>query len=224
MKEGTPLRNLVPNVQLIGSFPGNLPATGRPEIAFAGRSNVGKSSALNTLLRSKGAARVSSTPGRTQTINLFDIGGGCTFADLPGYGFARVPPDVQAGWKVMLENYLGQRDELRLVVVLVDVRRDPTDLDGMMLYALRESKIPALVVATKCDKLRKQALSLQRMAIRREFNLPAGQPVVFSSVDGTGRDEVWDHLEAACATPPIARAELPDIGDLARAGDEEDAA
>ena len=192
------MRNAVGGLSFIGSFPGELPVLDSPEIAFAGRSNVGKSSALNTLLRSKKAARVSSTPGRTQTINLFDVGGACVFADLPGYGFAKVPAAVQHAWKGMIESYLSDREALRLVVVLVDARRDPQESDGMLLYALTEAHIPALVVATKVDKLRKQQRQRQLAVIRREFALPKGQPLAFSSLTGEGRDAVWDRIEAAC--------------------------
>lgn len=199
------IRNEVHQLTFVGSFPGRLPELGLPEVAFAGRSNVGKSSALNRLLNRKKAARVSSTPGRTQTINLFRIGESCVFADLPGYGYARVPTAVQEQWKPMIERYLAERDELRLVVLLVDVRREPQEMDGMLLYALTEAGIPALVVATKVDKLKKQQAAKSLATLKREFALPAGQPVPFSAVTGEGREEVWDRIERACAAPPPKR-------------------
>jgi GTP-binding protein len=192
------VRSKVSQLQFVGSFPAELPSLGLPEVAMAGRSNVGKSSALNVLLQRKRAARVSSTPGRTQTINLFQLGDAMVIADLPGYGYAKVPDAVQQAWKPMIERYLSERDQLRLVIVLVDVRRDPQESDGMLLYALTEAGIPALVVATKVDKLKKQAQQRSLRRIRQEFRLPAGQPVPFSSVTGQGRDEVWDAIEAAC--------------------------
>ncbi len=192
------MRRQVGALSFVGSYPKNWPDLGMPEIAFAGRSNVGKSSALNTLLNSKKAARVSGTPGRTQSVNLFKVGSGCVFADLPGYGFAKVPAAVQDNWKAMIESYLSERDDLKLVVVLVDARRAPQEMDGMLLYALTESSIPSLVVATKVDKLKKQQRQKNLRAIAKEFALGPGQPVAFSSMSGVGRDQVWDHIEAAC--------------------------
>ena len=192
------MRNQAGALEFVGSFPDQVPEVGLPEVAFAGRSNVGKSSALNTLLGRKRAARVSSTPGRTQAINLFRVGSACAFADLPGYGFARVPPEVQAKWKGMVEGYLGGRDTLRLVVVLVDARREPQDMDEDLVVGLREAGIPILVVATKVDKLKKAQRGKQLGAIRRAFELPQDQPVAFSSVTSEGKDEVWDRIERAC--------------------------
>ena len=191
------MRHQTGQIDFLGSFTNAPPVLGLPEIAFVGRSNVGKSSALNTLLKRKSLARVSATPGRTQLVNLFDIGGKLVFADLPGYGWARVPDAVREGWKPMIEGYFGARADLRLVVVLVDVRRDPQEMDGAMLWALTEARIPSLCVATKADKLSKQQLQKQLGALRREFRLPADQPVAFSSLDGRGFDAVWDAIERA---------------------------
>lgn len=192
------MRNQVGRTTFVGSFPGELPALGLPEVAFAGRSNVGKSSMLNCLLNSTKAARVSKTPGRTQAINLFQIGDAAVFADLPGYGFANVPDAIQAGWKGMVEGYLGGRPTLRLVCVLVDARREPQELDGMLLYGLMEAGIPALVVATKVDKLGKAELARAMAALRDEFRLAPEELIPFSSVTKAGRDEVWKRIEAAC--------------------------
>lgn len=185
------------NVQFLGSFPGALPDPGLPEVAFAGRSNVGKSSALNTLVNHRSLARVSATPGRTQAINLFEIDRRVVFADLPGYGFAKVPDAVRDAWKPMIERYLGGRDRLVLVVVLIDIRRDPQEMDGQLLYALTEARIPSLVVATKVDKLSRQALQRQLAALRDGYRLPEHQPVAFSSVTGQGRDAVWAAIDEA---------------------------
>lgn len=207
----SPLRNQAGAQEFVGSFPGKLPELDLPEVAFAGRSNVGKSSALNCLLGTKRAARVSRTPGRTQLINLIRVGTAGVFADLPGYGFAKVPAAVQQQWKGMIETYLGQRDDLRLVVLLVDSRRKPLEMDGMMRYALVESGIPCLVVATKVDKLGKQERSRQLSAIRREFQLTDAEPIPFSSETREGRDAVWDAIEAAWRTPRIVRNEEPEL-------------
>jgi GTP-binding protein len=204
------VRHHTGRVDFLGSFARDLPVPGLPEIAFVGRSNVGKSSALNTLLRRKAIARVSGTPGRTQLVNLFDLGGKLVFADLPGYGFAKVPDAVRDAWKPMIEGYLGSRDDLKLVVVLVDVRREPQEMDGAMLWALTEARIPSLCVATKCDKLSKQQLSKQLGAIRREFRLPADQPVAFSALDGRGFDAVWDVIERVAGLTPPGESGAPD--------------
>ncbi|MEZ4319487.1 MAG: ribosome biogenesis GTP-binding protein YihA/YsxC [Myxococcota bacterium] len=192
------LRNAVRQLSFVGSFPGELPVLGLPEVAFAGRSNVGKSSALNVLLDAKKAARVSSTPGRTQAINLFQLGDQAVFADLPGYGFAKVPDSVKERWGDMIEGYLGTRDTLRLVVLLIDIRRVPMESDGMLIDGLRDAKIPLLVIATKCDKLKKQPRQRQLVEIRETFGLDAGQPIAFSSLTREGRDDVWSVIEKAC--------------------------
>lgn len=201
------MRHHIGRVDFLGSFARDLPALGRPEIAFVGRSNVGKSSALNTLLRRKAIARVSRTPGRTQLVNLFDVDGKVVFADLPGYGFAKVPDAVREAWKPMIEGYLGDRADLKLVVVLVDARREPQEMDGAMLWALVEARIPSLCVCTKADKLSKQQLQKQLAALRREFRLPPDQPVAFSSIDGRGYDAVWDAIERAAGIPPAPAAQ-----------------
>lgn len=192
------IRNDTSHTHFVGSFDFDVPTLGLPEVAFVGRSNVGKSSALNCLLGMKKAARVSSRPGRTQRINLFQIKEHCVFTDLPGYGFAHVPAEVQAQWKDMIGHYLSSRETLKLVVVLVDARRDPQELDGTMLFGLAEAKIPCLVVATKADKLKRQALQKQMKSIRDGLRLPVGQPIAFSSASGAGKGEVWDVLERVC--------------------------
>jgi GTP-binding protein len=194
------VRNLP--VEFVSSHPALPPPSELPEVAFAGRSNVGKSSALNCLWNRKNLARVSRTPGRTQHINLFRIGDFALFADLPGYGYAEVPDAVRADWKPMIEGYLSERGNLKLVVVLLDVRRDVQESDGSLLYALTEARIPALPVATKADKLGKQQLQRQLSELRSGYRLGPGLPVAFSSVTRQGRDAVWDAIEAACGWPP----------------------
>lgn len=192
------MRRQVGDLHFLGSFGGDdLPDVGLPEVAFAGRSNVGKSSALNTLLRSKKAARVSGRPGRTQRINLFRVGGACVFADLPGYGFARVPDAVRAGWKPMIEEYLGTRESLRLVVLLIDARREPQELDLALVDGLEEAQIPFVVVITKVDKLAKHARKPTFSTLSAAYGLDQ-EPIPFSSISGEGRDAVWDIIERAC--------------------------
>jgi len=191
------MRNAIGDITFLGSFQRDLPETGLPEVAFAGRSNVGKSSLLNALMRRKNLARTSSTPGRTQAINLFALGDQLVLADLPGYGYARVPDAVRRAWGPMVEGYLGERDALALVVLLVDARRDIRAEEGELRFNLTQARIPTVVVATKVDKLRRQARNKQLAAIRRDLHLPAGQPIPFSTLTGEGRSALWDAIEAS---------------------------
>jgi len=183
----------------LGSYMENPPRLRLPEIAFAGRSNVGKSSAINRILDSTKAARVSKTPGRTQAINLFEVEERCVFADLPGYGFAKVPEEVKKGWHALIEGYLSEREDLRLVVVLVDIRRKPQQLDADMIWWVRQARIPLLCLPTKMDKLtRNQAMSAVSK-IRKNFGLSNEECIPFSAQDGRGVPEVWDCLNRAIA-------------------------
>jgi GTP-binding protein len=192
------MREHASRVEFVGSFPADLPVLGVPEVAFAGRSNVGKSSALNCLLGSKKVARVSSTPGRTQAVNLFRVGPSLSFADLPGYGFAKVPDAVKEQWKGMIEKYLTLRADLRMVVLLVDIRHPPQELDEMLIDALAELQLPTLVIATKADKLSRNERFKSLKALEQGFGLPPEALVAFSSLSGEGRDEVWNRIEAVC--------------------------
>lgn len=193
-------------VGFLGSFPeaALLPVPGLPEIAFAGRSNVGKSSAINRLLQVKKAARVSGTPGRTQSINLFLVERRLVFADLPGYGFAKVPHEVKRQWKGLIEGYLGGREALRLVVVLVDARHDVQTSDAELIWGLRQARIPIRVLATKSDKLKRSQRQKHWAALRRGFKLKGEELIGFSSADGLGFDAAWSSFNAA------ARGELAD--------------
>lgn len=194
------MRNQAGRVTFIGTFPGALPDVGLPEVAFVGRSNVGKSSALNALLGARKAARVSGRPGRTQAINLFRIGDAACFADLPGYGYAKVPDAVQEAWKPMIEGYLGDRETLRLVVLLVDARLEAQPMDMALVEGLQAAGVPTLVVATKMDKLSKHQRKPALHKLRSGLGLSADMPLLpFSSKTGDGKDALWDRLEAACA-------------------------
>lgn len=191
-------------VRFLGSFPSAelLPRPTLPEIAFAGRSNVGKSSAINRLLGTR-AARISRTPGRTQAINLFEVEGRLLFADLPGYGFAKVPEAMRAQWKELIEGYLGDRPTLRRVVVLVDGRLPPQALDAELLWGLRQAGLPFLVLATKVDKLTRNQAASALARLRRDFGLGEGQLIPFSSLSGQGVDLAWAALNAAAAGPAV---------------------
>jgi GTP-binding protein len=172
-----------------------LPAADRPEVAFAGRSNAGKSSALNTITARRGLARVSKTPGRTQLINFFAIRDAAYLVDLPGYGFAQAPEAAKDEWSNLVENYLQQRTTLRGIVLLMDVRHPLADSDRQMVRWSERQRIPLLALLTKADKLSRQAALRQLGEVSR--SLPSTATVqLFSATAGTGVEEVCERLAA----------------------------
>jgi GTP-binding protein len=166
-----------------------------PEIAFLGRSNVGKSSLINSLLSRKGLARTSNTPGRTQSINFFLINEGFYFVDLPGYGYARVSKSMRSDWGQMAEEYLSERESLALCIQLVDARHEPTKLDKQLSEWLTFHKKPHFIAATKADKLSSNQLHKTIAAI--ENDLPESRLIAYSSVNGKGRDAIWEVINSA---------------------------
>ncbi|PLX83757.1 MAG: YihA family ribosome biogenesis GTP-binding protein [Desulfuromonas sp.] len=180
--------------------PSNYPPEGPAEVAFAGRSNVGKSSLINVLVGRRGLVRTSSTPGRTQLLNFFDINGEFSLVDLPGYGFAKVPLAVKKQWGPMMRTYLEQRRSLRAVVLLFDVRRVPREEDIQMLDWLEEFEIPTIPVITKVDKVSRNRRAKQIEPILEATGLPRDAFTLFSALKGDGRDEVWERIEDALAT------------------------
>jgi GTP-binding protein len=169
-----------------------------PEIAFAGRSNVGKSSLINVLVNRKGLARTSSRPGRTQSLNFFMVNGNLFLVDLPGYGFARVPVSVKQSWQRMVESYLKKRGNLRAVVVIMDIRRGVMPGDADLLAWLRHYDIPVLPVLTKTDKLsRQQALKQADKVQRALAAIYPAAPELFSAKTRAGRDRIWARIAAA---------------------------
>jgi len=184
-------------VRFLGTFPTEVPVVGLPEVAVAGRSNVGKSSCLNRLVGVRQAARVSSTPGRTQAINLFQVQERYVLADLPGYGFAKVPEAVQAGWKGLVEGYLASERDLRLVLMLIDPRRDAGGMDADLLWSLREARLPVLVVATKLDKLKRLKGRSALLRLAREYHLAPHELLGFSSLKGTGLEQLHKAIDKA---------------------------
>jgi GTP-binding protein len=168
---------------------------GRPEIAFLGRSNVGKSSLINSLLGRKGLARTSNTPGRTQSINFFLINDGFYFVDLPGYGYARVSKSMRSDWGQMAEEYLSERESLALCIQLVDARHEPTKLDKQLHQWLIFYKKPHIIAATKSDKLSSNQLRKSIEAI--ENDLPGSRVIAYSSITGKGRDAIWESINSA---------------------------
>jgi len=182
--------------------PAHYPPALLPEIAFAGRSNVGKSSLINTLVRRKGLARTSNTPGRTQEINFFAVNDRFAFIDLPGYGYAKVPEKIRAHWGPMIETYLSRRETLRLVVLILDVRRDPSDEDRQLIGWLRHYRLPFLIVLTKIDKVSRNQLTERKRGIEVALELPPGLSLLpFSAKTGEGKELLW--REIARATAPV---------------------
>ena len=178
------------------------PETTLPEVAFAGRSNVGKSSLLNVLLRRKSAARVSRTPGRTREINFFRVNDAFLLVDLPGYGYARVAKEKKAEWRPMIEGYLRTSPHLRGLVLLLDARREPSDDDRAMLAFLAERETPVLVAITKMDKFGAQAGRDRVDAIAATLELDADQVVPVSAHTGMGRDDLATALMQLIESAP----------------------
>jgi GTP-binding protein len=164
------------------------------EVAFVGRSNVGKSSLINSLANRRQLARVSNTPGRTQLLNMFRLPSGATVVDLPGYGYAKVPGREKAGWQRMIEDYLIDREELVLVFVLVDGEIGPTKLDVQMLEWLRESDVPHTVVATKLDKVKPSKLATRKKELAKGASLDTGDVIWVSASKGTGIEDLAKHV------------------------------
>jgi len=165
-----------------------------PEVAFAGRSNVGKSSLINKLVRRKKLARVSNSPGRTREINFFDVNGQFVLADLPGYGYARVSKERRAEWLPLIEGYLRGSPTVRGVVQLLDARRTPSDDDLLMLEFLASQGTPTIVVATKVDKLRNAERAQHLAVLVGAAGIEADQLIPFSAVTGEGRDELAEAI------------------------------
>lgn len=187
----------VTSAEFVGSATGprDFPRDRRPEIAFAGRSNVGKSSLLNRILGRRKLARVSKTPGRTQTINFYRINGTFYFVDLPGYGYARVSEQMRRSWEGMVEGYLRGREVLRAVVMIVDARHPPTVLDQEMRAWLQAAEVPHLAVLTKVDKVSRASRRRHREIAAAALQVPDPEAVLlFSAATGEGVRALWRDL------------------------------
>jgi GTP-binding protein len=173
----------------VGSFPSLelLPRNARPQIALAGRSNVGKSTLLNSLVGQKGIAKVSSTPGKTRSLNFFLINDKFYLVDLPGYGYAKVAKSIKSTWGKMIEDYLTSGKQLAGLILLLDSRRDPSDDDIELLRWLSKRQLPVLCVVTKADKINRDLLNRKIRQVESELQLPA---LPFSSMTGTGKNEL----------------------------------
>jgi len=200
---GDPL--VIRNVEFIGGMAekhGWRPESPLPEVAFAGRSNVGKSSLLNSLVRRKSFARVSRTPGRTREINFFRVNNGFVLVDLPGYGYARISKEKKAEWRPLIESYLRRTTQLRGIVLLLDIRREPSEDDRAMLDFLAEVEVPTIVALTKTDKLSKAGAQERAGDIARALALQTEQIIPFSAHTGEGRVELLEAIASLVEAAP----------------------
>lgn len=170
------------------------PKDGLPQVAFAGRSNVGKSSLINNLVNRKGLVKTSGTPGKTREINFFTVNGGFYFVDLPGFGYARVPGKTQSDWGPMIEEYLLGSRELKLVVFLLDIRHEPGNYDMVMNRYLKENNIPAAYVATKADKISRGNRMKHISVMARALGIAPADIIEYSSQTGEGKARLWERI------------------------------
>ena len=185
----------IKSVADLRTYEADVAAIGKPEIAVAGRSNVGKSSFINMLAMRKGLAKTSSTPGRTRLINLFDFDS-FVLVDLPGYGYAKAPKSEIRRWSELTDGYFGASTRLVHTLALVDIRHEPSELDKRMVSYLYDSGKPFTVIATKADKLSKAACGRAKAAVASALRIGREDVIVTSAVDRTGRDEVFSRINA----------------------------
>jgi GTP-binding protein len=172
------------------------PETGMPEVAFAGKSNVGKSSLINCMINRKALARTSQNPGKTRTINFYNVEDELYFVDLPGYGYARAAKSEIEKWGKMIEDYLIKREELRAIIMLVDIRHEPGENDKMMYDWLKHYGHDIVIVATKSDKLKRSQLPKHKKMLSQAFGLSSEDILIpFSSENKSGKDELWTVIE-----------------------------
>ena len=184
------------NLETVCGITSKLPENTLPEIAFAGKSNVGKSSLINALMNRKSYARISATPGKTQTINFYNINQEFYLVDLPGYGYAKVSEQEKQKWGQMVERYLHGSKQLRAVFLLIDIRHDPSANDKLMYDWIVSQGYHPIIIATKLDKIKRSQKDKQVKAIRQGLGLLPGPIVIpFSSVTKQGRDEIWELAE-----------------------------
>jgi len=184
------------NLETVCGITSTLPENHLPEVAFAGKSNVGKSSLINGLMNRKSYARTSAQPGKTQTINFYNINEALYFVDLPGYGYAKVSREMKEKWGKMIERYLRRSVQLRLVFLLIDIRHEPSANDvGMYQWIVHNGFYP-VIIATKLDKINRSQVQKHVKMIKNTLQVAEGTPVVpFSAVTKQGRDEIWGLIE-----------------------------
>lgn len=184
------------NLETICGITSKLPENTLPEIAFAGKSNVGKSSLINALMNRKSYARTSSQPGKTQTINFYNINEALYFVDLPGYGYAKVSAEIKAKWGKMIERYLHNSQQLRLVFLLIDIRHEPSANDCIMYNWIVENGFHPVIIATKLDKINRSQVPKHMKMIQNKLEVIPGTPMVpFSASSKQGREEIWSLIE-----------------------------
>lgn len=184
------------NLETVCGITSKLPENDKLEVAFAGRSNVGKSSLINALMNRKSYARTSQQPGKTQTINFYNINELLYFVDLPGYGYAKVSQDTVKKWGKMIDGYLHQSKVLRLVFLLVDIRHKPNQNDIQMYEWCVNYGFNPIIIATKSDKIKRSQLQKQIKQIKDVLEVVEGTPVIpFSALNKSGRDEIWEYID-----------------------------
>jgi GTP-binding protein len=184
------------NLETVCGVTSTLPQNDKPEIAFAGKSNVGKSSLINALMNRKSYARTSAQPGKTQTINFYNINDALYYVDLPGYGYAKVSRTEQEKWGQMIERYLNRSKQLKQVFLLIDIRHDPSANDKNMYDWIVYNGYQPVIIATKLDKINRSQIQKQVKAIRTGLGVgPEVEVIPFSSLTKQGRDEIWDRIE-----------------------------
>lgn len=188
------------SLETVCGITSKLPENTRPEVAFAGKSNVGKSSLINALMNRKSFARTSATPGKTQTINFYNINDELYLVDLPGYGYARVSEKEKEQWGSMIERYLNGSSQLRAVFLLIDIRHEPSANDKMMYQWIVEQGYQPIIIATKLDKIKRSQIQKQMRILKDGLKLVPGTEIVpFSSQTRQGRDEIWEIIEKQCS-------------------------
>lgn len=190
---------VIRNVELetVCGVTSTLPENTLPEFAFAGKSNVGKSSLINALMNRKALARTSSQPGKTQTINFYNINGDLYYVDLPGYGYAKVPQSEKVKWGKMIENYLRKSRQLRMVFLLVDIRHEPSANDKHMYSWIIENGFYPAIIATKLDKIKRSQIQKNVKAIREGLGVQPGTTIIpFSAETKQGREEIWELIDS----------------------------
>lgn len=189
---------VIKNVELetVCGITSKLPDNALPEVAFAGKSNVGKSSLINALVNRKSLARTSGQPGKTQTINFYNVNQEIYIVDLPGYGYAKVSREVSAKWGPMIERYLHTSGQLRMVFLLIDLRHKPTDNDVQMYRWILSNGFSPVIVATKADKIKRSQIGKQVKLLKDTLKMVEGVPIIpFSAVTKQGREEIWELIE-----------------------------
>ncbi len=187
------------NLETVCGITSTLPDNDRPEVAFAGKSNVGKSSMINALMNRKSYARISATPGKTQTINFYNINDALYLVDLPGYGYARVSEKEKEQWGRMIERYLHSSSQLKAVFLLIDIRHEPSANDKLMYKWIVDQGYEPVIIATKLDKIKRSQVQKHVKMLKEGLALVPGTTVIpFSSVTKQGRDEIWELIEKEC--------------------------